>query len=155
MKCRPTLLTPYVLGNVGATGSMTGACATFLYNLKVALDDIHSGRRRLVIVGNSEAPLTPEIVEGFSAMTALVTEQKLRDLDGLRVRMRRPTSAAPAALPGENGGFTIAEAAQFIVLTDDALALELGLSIYGSVGDVFINADGYKNPSPTQALATT
>lgn len=133
----------YVLGNVGATGSMTGACATFLYNLKVALDDIHSGRRRLVIVGNSEAPLTPEIVEGFSAMTALVTEQKLRDLDGLSADATPDFRRASRPF-GENGGFTIAEAAQFIVLTDDALALELGLSIYGSVGDVFINADGYK-----------
>lgn len=133
----------YVLGNVGATGSMVGACATFLYNLKVALDDIQSGRRRLVIVGNAEAPLTPEIVEGFSAMTALVTEQKLRDLDGL------PPDQTPdyrrASRPfGHNGGFTIAESAQFFVLTDDELAVELGLSIHGAIGDVFVNADGYK-----------
>src|SRR5690606_25968555 len=118
---RSSDLNAYVLGNVGATGSMTGACATFLYNLKVALDDIHSGRRRLVIVGNSEAPLTPEIVEGFSAMTALVTEQKLRDLDGLG-RDDTPNFRRASRPFGENGGFTIAESAQFIVLTDDALA---------------------------------
>merc|ERR1712000_786224 len=70
----------YVLGNVGTTGSMVGACATFLYNLKVAIDDIQSSRRRMVIVGNAESPLTPEIVEGYNAMTALVTEKNLRDL---------------------------------------------------------------------------
>ena len=133
----------YVLGNIGATGSMVGACATFLYNLKVALDDIQTGRRRLVIVGNSEAPLTPEIVEGFSAMTALVTEQKLRELDGLTADQTADFRRASRPF-GYNGGFTIAESGQFFVLCDDELAIELGLTIYGAVGDVFVNADGYK-----------
>lgn len=133
----------YVLGNVGATGSMVGACATFLYNLKVALDDIQCGRRRLVIVGNSEAPLTPEIVEGYSAMTALITEQKLRDLDGLNTG-QTPDFRRASRPFGHNGGFTIAESAQFFVLCDDELALELGLTIHAAVGDVFVNADGYK-----------
>lgn len=133
----------YVLGNIGATGSMVGACATFLYNLKVALDDIQSGRRRLVIVGNSESPLTPEVVEGYSAMTALVTEQKLRDLDGLEAG-QTPDFRRASRPFGYNGGFTIAESGQFFVLCDDDLALELGLTIYGAVGDVFVHADGYK-----------
>ena len=133
----------YVLGSVGATGSSVGACATFLYNLKTALDDLRSGRRRVVIVGNAEAPLTPEIVEGYHAMTALVSEQKLRELDQIdttaAVEFRR------ASRPfGENAGFTLSESAQFFVLTDSALALELGLTVHGSVGDVFVHADGYK-----------
>ena len=133
----------YVLGNVGATGSMTGACATFLYNLKVALNELHSGRRRLVIVGNSEAPLIPEIVEGFHAMTALATEHSLRELDGLSAAAT-PNFRRASRPFGDNAGFTLAESAQFFVLTDDALALELGLSIYAAVGDVFVHADGYK-----------
>lgn len=133
----------YVLGNVGATGSASGACASFLYNLRLALDDLHSGRRRLVIVGNSEAPLVPEIVEGFHAMTALITEQKLRALDGLSSD-QTPNYARSSRPFGQNAGFTLAESAQFFVLTDDELAMELGLSIYGAVGDVFIHADGFK-----------
>ena len=36
----------YVLGSVGATGANAGACATFLYNLRLAVEDIQSGRRR-------------------------------------------------------------------------------------------------------------
>jgi acetoacetyl-[acyl-carrier protein] synthase len=36
------------------------------------------------------------------------------------------------------------EGAQFVVLMDDALALEMGAKVLGSVADVFINADGYK-----------
>lgn len=39
-----------------------------LYNLEQAAADICSGRRRLVIVGNSEAPITPEVMEGYSTM---------------------------------------------------------------------------------------
>ena len=143
----------YVLGNVGATGTMVGACATFLYNLKLACDDIRSGKRRLVIVGTSEAPLEPEIVEGYNAMTALVTEKQLRQLDGLE---SAPDSEAysesgsktpfqSASRPfGNNSGFTLAESSQFFILCDEALTLELGLNIHGSVGDVFIHADGYK-----------
>lgn len=47
----------YLLGSVGAVGSALGACATFLYNLRNAVEDIKSGRRDLVIVGGSDAPL--------------------------------------------------------------------------------------------------
>ncbi|WP_420591081.1 beta-ketoacyl synthase [Bacterioplanoides sp.] len=133
----------YVLGNVGATGSSVGACATFLYNLKAALDDLCSGRRRIVVVGNAEAPLTPEIVEGYAAMTALISEQKLRDLDG-KSKDEAPDYRRSSRPFGHNGGFTIAESAQFFVLTDQDLALKLGLNIYGSVGDVYVNADGFK-----------
>ncbi|MCY0964532.1 beta-ketoacyl synthase [Parathalassolituus penaei] len=133
----------YVLGNIGNTGSMTAACATFLYNLRLAKEDIESGRRRIVIVGNAEAPLVPEIVEGYNAMTALATEQNIRALDNRSAD--EPADLRRASRPfGENAGFTIAESAQFFVLTDDKLAVELGLSIHGSIGDVFVNADGYK-----------
>lgn len=142
----------YVLGNVGATGTMVGACATFLYNLKLACDDIRSGKRRIVLVGTSEAPLEPEIVDGYNAMTALVTEKKLRQLDGLSAsesdqhdNIKEPTPFNSASRPfGDNAGFTLGESAQFFVLCDEALTLDLGLSVHGSIGDVFIHADGYK-----------
>lgn len=143
----------YVLGNVGATGTMVGACATFLYNLKLACDDIRSGKRRIVLVGTSEAPLEPEIVEGYNAMTALITEKKLRQLDGLdhsqnpneNKHQQQPTAFNRASRPfGNNAGFTLAESAQFFVLCDETLTQELGLNIHGSIGDVFIHADGYK-----------
>jgi acetoacetyl-[acyl-carrier protein] synthase len=133
----------YVLGSVGSTGSMVGACATFLYNLKVALDDIQSGRRRLVIVGNSEAPITPEIIEGYNAMTALATEANLRKLDGLSDD-ETPDWRRASRPFGDNCGFTLGESAQFFVLTDDELAIELGLTVHAAVGEVFVHADGHK-----------
>lgn len=130
----------YVLGSVGLTGSITGACATFLYNLQKGLEAITSGQARVVVVGNSEAPITPEIVEGYAAMSALATEEGLRLVQGCEeVDFRR------ASRPfGANCGFTLAESSQYVVLMDDALALELGADIHGAVTDVFTNADGFK-----------
>ncbi len=130
----------YVLGSVGTTGSVTGACATFLYNLQKAIDVIAAGQVRVAVVGNSEAPILSECIEGYSAMGALATEEGLRLIEG-----RDDVDFRRASRPfGENCGFTLAESAQYIVLMDDELALELGADIHGAVADVFINADGFK-----------
>lgn len=133
----------YILGSLGNTGTSMGACASFLYNVRSALLDIQTGRARVVIVGNSEAPVTPEIMDGYAAMGALATDEDLLALDahkGATVadhrRAVRPFST--------NCGFTIAESAQFLVLFDDALAVELGATIHGAIADVFVNADGHK-----------
>jgi acetoacetyl-[acyl-carrier protein] synthase len=133
----------YLLGNAGATGSNNGACASFLYNLRMALDDIRSGRRKLVLTGNSEAPLIPGIVEGFNAMGALATEERLQKLEGLN-NDQQPDFRRASRPFAQNVGFTLAESAQCFVLTSRDTALELGLNILGSIGDVFIHADGYK-----------
>jgi len=130
----------YVLGSVGETGTITGACATFLYNLQKGIEGIASGRSRVVVVGNSEAPILPECIEGYAAMGALATEENLRLIEGRDdVDFRR--SSRPF---GQNCGFTLAESSQYVVLMDDELALELGADIHGAVPDVFINADGFK-----------
>lgn len=129
----------YVLGNLGSTASITGACASFLYNLRAGIEDIQSGRRRVVVVGGSEAPILPEVIDGYSTMGALATVDKLNKLDGGDTDLRR--SSRPF---GDNCGFVIAESTQHVVLMDDELALSLGANIYGSVSDVFINADGFK-----------
>lgn len=132
----------YMLGNVGNTGTNLGACASFLYNLSQAINDIRRGTHRVAVVGASEAPLTPDIIEAFANMNALADDAGLRNLDQLG---NAPPDHRRACRPfGNNIGFTLAESAQFFVLFDDALALELGATIHGAVNDVFINADGYK-----------
>jgi len=130
----------YMCGSVGTTGAMSGACATFLYNLRLAVDDIVAGRHRLVICGSSEAPVTPEVMEGFAAMSALGTDERLAKLDDAEQADHRRASRPF----GENAGFTMGESSQFFVLMDDALALELGADIYAAVPHVFVNADGFK-----------
>ena len=130
----------YVTGSVGTTFTATGACATFLYNLKAAVNDMQAGRIRLAIVGSNDCAITPEVIEGFGNMSALANEEGLKKLDGNGIADHRRTSRPF----GDNCGFTIGEGAQFIVLMDDALALEMGAKVLASVADVFTNADGVK-----------
>lgn len=133
----------YVLGSLGSTGATLGACASFLYNLRNAVYDIRSGRARVAVVGGAEAPVTPEVMEGYAAMGALATDKGLRQLDGL-ADDETPDHRRACRPFANNCGFTIGESAQVLVLFDDALAVELGASVYGAVTDVFVNADGYK-----------
>ncbi|MDO8909602.1 MAG: beta-ketoacyl synthase [Pseudohongiella sp.] len=133
----------YVLGNLGTTGTNAAACATFLYNLRQGIRDIRSGTHRLVIVGTSEAPLTPEVMDGYTTMGALCDDEALLALDAHK-NLRVPDHQRACRPFGNNAGFTLGESSQFVVLCDDKLAMELGANIYGSVNDVFVNADGYK-----------
>ena len=134
----------YVIGSCGATAGVIGACATFLYNLKTAVDDIRAGRCRVAVVGAAEAPIVPEVVEAYRTMGALAEDEDLMALDDAEVVDNRRACRPFAA----NCGFTLAEAAVYIVVTDDALALQLGADIHAAVGDVFVNADGYKKSIP-------
>jgi len=130
----------YVLGSIGATGAHVGACASFLYNLRAAVEDIRSGRRKVVVVGNAEAPLVPEAIEGYMAMSALATDDNLCKLDGVTTPDYRRASRPF----GDNCGFTLGESGQYFILMEDNLAIELGAQVHGAVTDVFVNADGFK-----------
>ncbi len=134
----------YVIGSVGQTAGVIGACATFLYNLKAAVDEIRAGRCRVAVVGGAEAPIVPEVVEAYRTMGALAEDEALMALDGANAVDNRRACRPFAA----NCGFTLAEAAVYVVVTDDALALELGADIHAAVGDVFVNADGFKKSIP-------
>jgi len=133
----------YLLGSVGQTGHNMGACATFLYNLRHGMFDIVSGRSRVALVGGAEAPLCADVIEGLATMGALGTDQALLNLDRRR-GVTEPDLRRACRPFAENSGFTIAEGAQFVVLLDDALAVELGAVVFGAVTDVQVQADGYK-----------
>ena len=134
----------YVLGLVGGTAGIIGACASFLYNVKQGMDDIRSGAKRVVMVGNAEAPVIPDVMEAYRTMGALAEDESLMALDGSDTpdhrRACRPFSS--------NSGFTVGESAVYALLMDDELALEVGAEVLGSVADVFVNADGYKKSIP-------
>ncbi len=142
----------YVLGNVGHTEAVAGACASFLYNLQAAVRDIQQGRRRVAIVGGSEAPIVLENLEGFMAMSALATEDSIAKLDGVPHPDPRNYSRPFC----DNGGFVMGESTQYLILMDDQLAIELGADIHGAVPGVFMDADGVKksisSPGPGNYL---
>jgi len=134
----------YVLGSAGGTAGIIGACATFLYNVRAGCEEITSGRKRLVLVGNAEAPVVPEVIEGYRTMGALMEDELIMTLDGSETpdhrRACRPFSS--------NGGFTVSESAVYTMIMDDELALALGARVLGSVPGVFVNADGFKKSIP-------
>jgi acetoacetyl-[acyl-carrier protein] synthase len=142
----------YVLGSIGHTEAVAGACATYLYNLHAAVRDITAGRRRVAIVGTSEAPVTVELLEGFMNMSALATDEAMARLDGIDNpdprRYSRPFCG--------NAGFVMGESSQYTILMDDSLAVSLGADIHGAVPAVHINADGIKksisSPGPGNYL---
>jgi acetoacetyl-[acyl-carrier protein] synthase len=134
----------YVMGSVGDTAGIIGACATFLYNVKRGADEIRNGNKRLVVAGNSEAPILPEVIEAYRVMGALAEDEALMALDG----SSEPNNRRACRPFSSNCGFTVAEAGIFVVLMDDELALELGAQTLASVGGVFVNADGYKKSIP-------
>lgn len=134
----------YVLASLGHTFAGIGACATFLYNLHYATQDIQHGLRKFAIVGASDAPILPEVIDAYAAMGALCTDDDLRKLDQL-TEQEEPNYSRACRPFAENKGFVLGESAQFLILSSLDLALEAGLPIYGAVAGVAIHADGQKN----------
>jgi acetoacetyl-[acyl-carrier protein] synthase len=132
----------YVVGSIGRTAGLIGACATFLYNLEKAVRDIQTGEVELAVVGAAEAPVFPGVLEGYRAMSALAEDPELLDLDGLDGG--EPDHRRACRPFGENCGFVMGESAQYLVLMNDELALALGASIHAVVPGVFVHADGAK-----------
>ncbi|EKO37018.1 beta-ketoacyl synthase, C-terminal domain protein [SAR86 cluster bacterium SAR86E] len=135
----------YVLGSMGSTGSYTGACATFQYNLKLGISMIQSGESLISVVGASESGIVPEIYEAFSATKGLAEDVNLIKLqEKLGEDCAHPNHRKICRPFGDNIGMSLGESAQFVVLMADNLALELGLNIHGAALSSHIHADGYK-----------
>jgi acetoacetyl-[acyl-carrier protein] synthase len=133
----------YILGSVGNVGTSMGACATYFFNLEKAIDGIKSGKFRVAMVGGSDAPITPEIIEGFRTMGALAEDTALLALDQIN-NQAEPDHSRSCRPFAQNCGFTIGESSQWTLLMDDDLAIELGAEIFGAIPAVFSHADGYK-----------
>jgi acetoacetyl-[acyl-carrier protein] synthase len=133
----------YVLGSFGQTGHNMGACATFLYNLRLGIQDVREGRARVAFVGGVDTPLLPDVMDGLATMGALATDASLLEIEG-KAAGESPDHRRACRPFGRNSGFVVGEGVQFVVLMDGELALELGADIHGGVGDVFVHADGHK-----------
>ena len=135
----------YILGNVGRTGHVVGACATFLFNLQLGKESIENGNARVVVVGGAEAPITPEVIDGFFAISALSDDKRMLELQSqLNEPSNKPNQRKACRPFGDNIGMVMGESAQFVILMDEDLALELGAKIYASVQAVASHADGFK-----------
>ena len=136
----------YVIGSLGKTGTVAGACATFLYNLDLALKGIKNDELDFSIVGSAEAPINPEITDGFLATTGIaddkkILEMQIRNNDDNSEEVDHKNACRPF---GDNAGMILGEAAQFVAVTTFEFAIKNGLKILGGFTDVAINADGFK-----------
>ena len=135
----------YILGSLGKTGTVAGACATFLYNLDLALKGIKNNELDFTIVGSSEAPINPEITDGFLATTGIADDKKILEMQKRNDEDDNEINYRNSCRPfGDNAGMILGEGAQFVAVTTLEFALEKGLQILGGFTDVAINADGFK-----------
>ena len=134
----------YILGSIGKTGMVAGACATYLYNMSAALNLLKNNDIDIAIVGSSEAPIVPEVTDGFLATTGIADDKKIlamQERNGEGKNLDLTKACRPF---GDNCGLILGESAQFSIVTTLDFAIEIGADILCAVPEIFINADGIK-----------
>lgn len=133
----PSMIVDMAAGHIsimtGARGPnfcVTSACASSAHCIGEASENIRHGRAKAMIVGGSEAPITPLGVAGFNSARAIST------------RNDEPTTAS-RPFDATRDGFVLSEGSAALVLEDYEFAVSRGAPIlaeligYGSSGDAF------------------
>lgn len=147
-RIRPTLL-PRVMPNAPAAAiamrlgwrgpnlAVSTVCAAGGHAIGEAARLLGHGVADVMLAGGSEAPITPFVIRGFNALTAL---------------SRRGDDPQSAARPfaEDRDGFVLGEGAAFLVLERMGDAVARGARIYGSVVGYASNIDAHSlvMPSP-------
>ena len=135
----------YILGSVGKSGQVAGACATFFYNLNAATNLIKSNEIDFAVIGSAEAPINPEVTDGFFATTGIADDKKIIAMQERHGEMTDTVDFSRACRPfGDNCGLVLGESSQFAIVTSLEFAVTIGADILCAVPDVFINSDGIK-----------
>ena len=135
----------YILGSVGKSGQVAGACATFFYNLNAATTLIISNEVDFAVIGSAEAPINPEVTDGFFATTGIADDKKILAMQERHGEPFDKVDFSKACRPfGDNCGLVLGESSQFAIVTSLEFAIEIGAEILCAVPNVFINSDGIK-----------
>lgn len=135
----------YILGSVGKSGQVAGACATFFYNLNAATTLIKSNEVDFAVIGSAEAPINPEVTDGFFATTGIADDKKILAMQERHGEPSDKVDFSKACRPfGDNCGLVLGESSQFAIVTSLEFAIEIGAEILCAVPNVFINSDGIK-----------
>lgn len=128
-------LVAIALGTQGPALSVNSACASGADALGRGLELIRSGTADVVIAGGTEAPITPLVYNGLSAM---------------KVTSTRNSEPGKASRPfdRERDGFVPAEAAAVLVLEGKESALRRGVRIYAEVAGYSGSCDAHHITSP-------
>ncbi len=114
----------------GVNFNTTSACASANAALISARDSILLGKADLMIVGGSEASITPSIVGGFNSLKALSTYNEDPQ------HASRPFDAA-------RDGFVIGEGAGALIVEEYEHARRRGAPIYAELAGGGMSADAY------------
>ena len=135
----------YILGSVGKSGQVAGACATFFYNLNAATNLIKSDDIDFAVIGSAEAPINPEVTDGFFATTGIADDKKIIAMQERHGEATDSINFSNACRPfGDNCGLVLGESSQFAIVTSLEFAVKIGADILCAVPSVFINSDGIK-----------
>jgi 3-oxoacyl-[acyl-carrier-protein] synthase II len=123
------------LGFKGPNFATVSACASGAHAIGCGYDIISSGMAHAMVVGGSEAPITPLSLAGFANMKALSS---------------RNAEPAKASRPfdKERDGFIISEGAGILVLEEMEAAKKRSAKIYAEVIGVGMTADAYHITAP-------
>lgn len=137
----PTAIVNMATGNVaielglkGESFAMVTACASATHSIGEAFRMIRHGYQDAMVVGGTEASITPTGVAGFSNIKALsTTEDKLR---------------ASIPFDKERSGFIMGEGAGVIVLEELEHAKKRNAKIYAEIVGYGASSDAYHITSP-------
>jgi len=139
----PSVITNLASGQVsmaygfkGPNYCVTSACASGAHALGEAADFIRQGRCDVMIVGGSEAVVTPLAIAGFASMRALST------------RNDNP-QAASRPWDRDRDGFVLSEGVGILILEDYEYASQRGATIYAELCGYGTSSDAYHMTSPS------
>lgn len=122
-------------GAKGPNSAVATACATGSHSIGDAYKIIKRGDADAMIVGGTEAVITPLGISGFNAMKALSTR------NGEPEKASRPFDK-------DRDGFVMGEGAGVIILESLESALNRGAKIYAEIVGYGMTADAYHITSP-------
>jgi len=125
------------LGAKGPNLATSTACAASAHAVGEAFEMIRRGAADAMIVGGSEAAITPMGVGGFAAMRALSTRNDEPE------RASRPFDK-------DRDGFVIGEGAGVLVLEELDQARRRGARVYAEVAGYGATADAYHITAPSE-----
>lgn len=139
----PMMITNMAAGNVAIAYGLKGksinvvtACATGTNSIGEAFRSIQTGELDVCVAGGTESSITKIGISGFSALTALSTEE-----DPLK-----------ASLPFDKNrnGFVMGEGAGIVILEDLEHAKKRGAKIYAEIVGYGCTSDAYHITSPVE-----
>jgi len=125
----------------GPSAAPANACASGGHAIVLGAMFLRSGDADLALCGAGESAFTPEVVNGFATMKALLARKPGDRSDQDPAHASRPFSI-------DRAGFVLAEGAGAVVLATETATRRLGLNVQAELVGWATNSDGYHIAMP-------